>query len=463
MSEFLSNSEERSRIFRAIADAILAKTLDKSMAASLQPWIDAVTPADIARLVDGYVAEGLVFSRLKPLVAALLNLFRHPLEAFRYPASPDAPGSERFLASLAEEDRAILDILRRLKPLLTALRLGQATTSGEGIEAAPQKIPDRQDGPAQPAYREPLGEASREPLGEARCLAERLARVETLFGKKENILFPRFESRFPEYRCVRLMWSIQDDARRDISEFTRLIRDFDDPKALGVAAGRLFFDLSTLVFRDECVLFPLMAELFSEGELEDMYGEARDYGFAFLSDERVAEFDSARRESHRNGNSRGLESTTIRMNTQAGETFGADSTNGRISAHPVNLGSGSLSAEVLGALFRTIPQDMTFVDANDRVAFFTDSPHRVFPRSRSIIGRKVADCHPQESVGRVLRIVDSFRSGDKDSESFWLGVKGRFIHIEYRALRSFDGLYLGTLEISEDLTDKRALSGEKRL
>jgi hypothetical protein len=456
MSEFLSNSAERSRIFRAIADAILARTLDKSMAASLQPWIDAATPVDIARLVDSYVVEGLVFSRLKPLVAALLNLFRHPLEAFRYPIFPDAPGSEPFLASLAEEDRAILDILELLKPRMIALKLGQVTVPCAEDEAAPPGIQDRQE---ESAHDESLGGA----LGEARSLAGRLSRVETLFEKKENILFPRFESRFPEYRCVRLMWSIQDDARRDIAEFSRLLRDFDDPKALGVAAGRLFFDLSTLVFRDECVLFPLMAELFPEEELEEMYGEAREYGFAFLPEERVEEFDSAFRKSRRDGNSRGPESLAIRGNPQSRERSGAESPTERTALSAVNLGSGSLSAEVLSALFRTIPQDMTFVDASDRVAFFTDSPHRIFPRSRSILGRLVADCHPQESVGRVLRIVEGFRSGAGDSESFWLSVGRRFVHIEYRALRSPDGSYLGTLEISEDLTDKRNLSGEKRL
>lgn len=129
----------------------------------------------------------------------------------------------------------------------------------------------------------------------------------------------------------------------------------------------------------------------------------------------------------------------------------------------VDLGAGSLSPEVLAALFRSLHQDMTFVDADDRVAFFTEGPHRVFPRNRSIIGRKVADCHPAESVGRVLRIIESFRAGEKDSERFWLRVRGRMVHIEYLAIRNPEGRYLGTLEVSEDIEEKRSLEGEKRL
>ncbi len=461
MSEFLASSAERSRIFRAIAEAILAKNFDKTMAETLSPWIEAATPADIARLVDGFVAEGLDFSRLKPLVSALLNLFRHPLEAHRYPAEP---ARERFLSSLVAEERAARRLLDALRPCVASL-------------ANPVPPTD----PASPASEAQARAARNEAAREAGAILERLCRVEILFRKKENILFPRFESRFPEYRCVRLMWSIQDDLRREIADFARLLSCLDHPSVRGegsddahmlkVAAGRLFFDLSSLVFRDECVLYPLMASLFDEGELEEMYAEARDFGFAFLSEQEVAAY-----ERHEPG----LESRNATPTAASGQPAGTGTATGHaatvaamVSEHAkkpgipssseVNLGSGSLSPEILSALFRTIPQDMTFVDADDRVAFFTDGPERVFPRSRSIIGRKVADCHPHESVDRVMRIVGGFRSGESDRESFWLTLKGRFIHIEYRALRTKEGEYLGTLEISEDLTGKRNLTGEKRL
>lgn len=107
--------------------------------------------------------------------------------------------------------------------------------------------------------------------------------------------------------------------------------------------------------------------------------------------------------------------------------------------------------------------DLSFVDSNDRLAWFSDGPHRIFPRSPSSLGRDVRNCHPKESVDRVVAILDSFKQGRKNSEAFWIQRKGRFIHIEYFALRDPAGRYLGTLEVSQDLTEKRALSGEKRL
>jgi DUF438 domain-containing protein len=106
---------------------------------------------------------------------------------------------------------------------------------------------------------------------------------------------------------------------------------------------------------------------------------------------------------------------------------------------------------------------MTYVDAEDRVRWFSDSPHRIFPRSPAIIGRDVRNCHPGASVGRVLAILEAFKSGAKEKESFWISMGGRFISIEYFALRAPDGRYLGTLEASQDLSEKRALEGEKRL
>jgi hypothetical protein len=125
--------------------------------------------------------------------------------------------------------------------------------------------------------------------------------------------------------------------------------------------------------------------------------------------------------------------------------------------------TGTLPPEILAAMFSTIHLDMTWVDGDDKVRWFSDSPKRIFPRSPSIIGRDVRNCHPGASVGRVVAILEDFKAGRKDREAFWLTMKGRFIHIEYFALRGPGGEYLGTLEASEDLTEKRGLQGEKRL
>lgn len=106
---------------------------------------------------------------------------------------------------------------------------------------------------------------------------------------------------------------------------------------------------------------------------------------------------------------------------------------------------------------------MTFVDKDDKVRYFTQGKERIFARNRAILGRKVQHCHPPSSVDIVVQILADFKSGRQDQCAFWINLKDRFIHIEYFALRDNDGDYLGTLEVSQDLTEKRKLEGERRL
>jgi uncharacterized protein len=127
------------------------------------------------------------------------------------------------------------------------------------------------------------------------------------------------------------------------------------------------------------------------------------------------------------------------------------------------LPTGSLSLKELVSILDSVPLDITFVDADDTVRYFSQGKDRVFTRSRAIIGRKVQQCHPPASVAIVQKILDDFRTGKNDSASFWIGHKGRFISIEYFALRDDKGAYLGTMEVSQDLTDKKKLEGEQRL
>ncbi len=129
----------------------------------------------------------------------------------------------------------------------------------------------------------------------------------------------------------------------------------------------------------------------------------------------------------------------------------------------IRLPTGSFTPAELEALLNALPLDATFVDADDRVRYFTQGSERVFARSRAVLGRKVQFCHPPSSVDTVDRILQGFRSGRQDRAAFWIEKRGRFVHIEYVALRDSAGAYLGCLEVTQDLTAKRALTGEQRL
>lgn len=129
----------------------------------------------------------------------------------------------------------------------------------------------------------------------------------------------------------------------------------------------------------------------------------------------------------------------------------------------VTLGTGTLTVETLDRMLRTLPLDLSLVDAEDRVAYYTDSTHRIFPRSAGVIGRNVRNCHPPKSVHMVEEILARFKTGERDEAAFWIELGGRFLHIRYFAVRSDEGRYLGCLEVAQDVTDIRALSGQRRL
>lgn len=122
-----------------------------------------------------------------------------------------------------------------------------------------------------------------------------------------------------------------------------------------------------------------------------------------------------------------------------------------------------LSHSLLARILDTIPVDMTFVDDVDRVRYFNREGKRIFARPRSVIGRKVQDCHPQKSLHRVQQILDEFRAGDRDVAEFWVDSRGRKVYIRYFPVRDDSGAYFGCLEVTQDITDIQKIQGEKRL
>ncbi|MEM2104513.1 MAG: PAS domain-containing protein [Candidatus Bathyarchaeia archaeon] len=133
------------------------------------------------------------------------------------------------------------------------------------------------------------------------------------------------------------------------------------------------------------------------------------------------------------------------------------------SEEKLHFENGSLSEIEIEAILDTLPVDLTFVDKDDAVKYFSKGEKRIFPRTKAILGRKVQLCHPQKSVHIVNQILEAFKKGEKDVAEFWIQVRGRLIHIRYFAVRDKNGKYLGTMEVSQDLTDLKKIEGEKRL
>jgi len=123
----------------------------------------------------------------------------------------------------------------------------------------------------------------------------------------------------------------------------------------------------------------------------------------------------------------------------------------------------NIETGVLEAMLNTLPVEVSFVNANDEVTYLNKNGDRIFPRTRSIVGRKVQQCHPQKSLHKVTQILEAFKSGERDVAEFWINLKGRQIYIRYFPVKDIDGKYLGTIEVSQDITDIKKIEGEKRL
>jgi DUF438 domain-containing protein len=122
-----------------------------------------------------------------------------------------------------------------------------------------------------------------------------------------------------------------------------------------------------------------------------------------------------------------------------------------------------LESKIIEFMLNSLPVEISFVDKNDEVCYFNKNGDRIFPRPRSVIGKKVQQCHPKKSLNKVIDIVEAFKNGKKDVANFWINLNDRLIFIRYFAVRDNTGKYLGTLEVSQDITDIKKIEGEKRL
>ena len=246
---------------------------------------------------------------------------------------------------------------------------------------------------------------------------------------KENVLFPAIEKAWPDYRCLQIMWSIHDDIRAAIKlVISQLENDSVEIKPFNRCVGDIFFNMMAIKFREEHILFPAILSTIGQEELQSMNRLGFDIGYPYIQPRSIAQEEQV----------------------SSSDGF-------------INLGTGILNAEQIKLIFNHLPVDITYVDEHDKVQYFSTPPKRIFPRTVAIIGREVKNCHPPESVYVVEKIVESFRSGEKDQASFWIKMKGEFILIQYFAVRDQSGNYKGVIEVSQEISDIKALEGEKRL
>ena len=247
---------------------------------------------------------------------------------------------------------------------------------------------------------------------------------------KENTIFPFLEKKSEHFGCTQIMWSFDDDIKNNLKKAISLLDNDFNLKEFNLLSGRLFFDMFAISFRENRILFPYLLEIAEEKEINEMLWEIHELGLPFVKVEKQGESAEVKEE---------------------------------VKGKFIDLGTGKLNAEQIMLIFNHLPVDITYVDENNEVKFFSTPKERIFPRTKSVLGRKVQNCHPPESIDTVNRIVESFKKGEKDRADFWINFKGRFILIQYFAVRNNKGEYKGVIEVSQDITEIKSLEGEKRL
>ncbi|SHJ16919.1 DUF438 domain-containing protein [Lutispora thermophila] len=266
---------------------------------------------------------------------------------------------------------------------------------------------------------------------------EELQQFDDHYLKKENILFPYLEKKMKKFEGLSIMWALHDEARASLKKLIYILKSEEASETdFNVEIGNLLFILYGLVYKEKYILFPSAMEVIDDKEWYDMKKQSYEYGFPFIERPPIEKDDIWEEEDK--VVKQGQE---LVMKTETGE----------------------ISFQQALMIFNALPVDLTYVDENNKVRFFTRPKDRIFPRSPAAIGRDVRNCHPPQSVHVVENIIDEFRKGHKDSATFWIQMKERTILIQYFAMKDSEGQYKGVLEVSQDITEIKKIEGEKRL
>jgi uncharacterized protein len=284
----------------------------------------------------------------------------------------------------------------------------------------------------------------------AAALAD-LSKITVHYARKENQLFPYLEKQ-SFTGPSRVMWGKHDEIRAAFREAEASLEA--GPKKFRAAARALRAKILGMIFMEERILLPEAVRRLSEAEWAEIRLGEDAIGFSWVKPESMYDAPLV---LARSGPTAPLEQPRAASIGQGGLAEKTD------PADLIALATGLLPKATLDAALRILPIDISIVGPDDKVLYYSDSPERIFPRSPAVIGRTVQNCHPQQSVHIVERILQAFKRGEKDKARFWLELHGRFVVIEYYALRSAQGDYLGTLEVSQDVTGLRALEGQNRL
>ncbi len=397
--------EDRKKALKEILRQLHAGVPPEQVKEQFRQFLEGVSSLEIAKIEQELISEGITREEIQRLCDVHLAIFREQLEKQKLEAAPTSP-----LGILFEEHRMLQQIVQKLVMLTEKVR------AAESLEAA------------------------KEALGQLKHIAQEFLDAEKHYLREENVLFPVLEKHgITEPPAI--MWMEHNQLREKKKQLRSLLENavnmgFQDFKRqLGELANAINSALNSHIFKENNILFPAAQRVVTEKEWIEMRADFDEIGYCCFTPEHL-----------------------IKKPTEKPEVEAKLMAEGALQFE-----TGTLTREEVEAILNTLPVDITFVDKDDAVKFFNKAEKRIFVRTKAILGRKVQLCHPQKSIHVVNRILEAFKKGEKDVAEFWTQKEGRIIHIRYFAVRDKDGKYLGTMEVTQDITDLKKIEGEKRL
>ncbi len=401
MSELINNREHRQEILKQVIKEIHAGKSVEEVKSKFAEAIKGVSPAEISAMEQQLVKEGLPIEEIQNLCDVHAAVFKGSIEEIHHP--DEIPGHPIY--TLRTENKAIeKHIDNNINATLDKFK---ENDNEENINNLIQEI-------------------------------NLLWDIDKHYSRKENLIFPYLE-KYGVTTPPKVMWGVDDEIRALIKEVKLMLTDYrGNIEEIVKKVEQTTHQVKEMIFKEESILFPMALETLTEDEWISIYDESDEIGYTLVAPE--------------------TEWKLKRVDLEKKEEEEGTSEDGY-----VKFQTGILSSEEISQILNTIPGDMTFIDKDDIVKYFSQGKERIFARTKAVIGRSVENCHPPASVHIVDKLLDDFKSGKKDEEKFWIKMGDVFVLIQYFAVRSKDGEYLGTLEFTQNIAPIQEIEGEKRL
>lgn len=405
MSELIDNRARRIATLKEIIQHLHKGEAPEAVKGQLRAMVRETDASEIMAMEQELISGGMPVEEVRSMCDLHSQVTREVL--VQLPAQSLTPGHP--IETFKRENAALREVIATMRSTITELSALDDAAECEGL------------------------------LFRLRQAANELMDIDKHYQRKEHVLFSCLE-RHGITGPSKVMWAKDDDIRTALKRLNKAAHDCcataADCKRLATEfAAPALAAVEEMIYKEENILLPMSKQTLTENEWAEIWLASPKYGWCLVEPQ----------QGYKPPENSEASTPSVPL----------DGT--------IMMPSGHVTVEQLTAVLSVLPIDLTFVDADDRVAFFTEGPDRVFARSKAIVGRKVQHCHPPKSVDVVDRILSDFRSGRQNVAEFWIDFHGKFVHIRYFAVRDQSGAYLGTVELTQDIAPLRALEGERRL